>query len=611
MGNKRKTLLIAMIALLACVTLLVAACNKDGNETPPGGDAGYDGPYAIRLTAIGSTTIKAGQTVQLRSSVTGTTNKDVVYTSSDASIASVDDKGLVTGLKAGKVSITAALVIEPACKTSITITVEEAVAPSAISISEADAVQWAGQTLQLDADVTPEDAYAIIDWSSDNDDVASVDENGLVTFKTEGTVTVTAASAMNSAVSDSVTFTVKRGFFRNDLGSPYWDISAQADDDNPRVSLEIDADKAGYHSLYVANVSGTRYYAEGYFEIKEQVTAWAWQGIGIGSGLSDTSTRYGLFSPRVEGQGNDWNKFIVKDLPNETWPAITTRSQIWGENGLNDVNWQTGKVKFGLLRDENKYYYLVNDRLMYVDESTVYEDIATMPIFVAVDVKADITGYSVITDDAELDRMLAQPEFQQKLYASNDEIVEISEDGVYTFKTDSVQSKDNKAKSIGDNAKLVGDFEVEFDIESMQTNAAHNTAFTGLSVNFSRYESADTVETFIFGTSANQSGATGVAGMYSWNYQKSFDDPAAPYYWLESTSAVGNPGGKHHIKVTRTIENNIATFKMFIDGNEVVFDKANNQWAEMTSKYTGAYVLWIAGEYASGQISNLQIKSGL
>ena len=91
----------------------------------------------------------------------------------------------------------------------------------------------------------------------------------------------------------------------------------------------------------------------------------------------------------------------------------------------------------------------------------------------------------------------------------------------------------------------------------------------------------------------------------------SFENPAAPYYWLESTSAVENPSGKHHIKVTRTIVDNIATFRMFIDGTEVVFDKLNNQWATMTSKYTGAYILWIAGEYASGQISNLQIRSGL
>ena len=610
MGNKRKSIAIVAVAVLLCFCLLFAACNKEETtqETP---DTGYDGPYAIRLTAIGSTTIKAGSTVQLRSSVTGTTSKDVTYASDNTAVATVDDRGLVTGVSAGEATITASLVIEPRCQATMKITVEQAAAPTAVTISAADELQWVGQTLQLTASVTPEDAYALVEWSSDNDEVASVDETGLVTFNSEGTITVTAASAMDGAVKDTVVFDVKKGFFRGDLGSPYWDISAQRDDENAHVTLDIDASQAGYHSLYLSDVSATRYYVEGYFEITEQVTAWAWQGVGIGSGLSETSTRYGLFSPRVEGQGNDYNKFIVKDLPNEIWPAITTRSQIWGENGLNNVDWQSGKVKFGLLRDNNDYYYLVNDTLMYMDSSTVYDGIATMPIFVAVDVCAEVTGYSVVTDDEELDAMLASPTFSQLLYASNSEIVEIGEDGSYTFKTSSVQSKDNKAKSIGDTTMLVGDFEVEFDISGLACNAGHTSAFTGISLNLSRYESADNVETFIFGTSANQQGAQGIAGMYSWNYQRAFEDPAAPYYWLESTKAVADPSATHHIKVTRTIVDNVATFRMFIDGEEVVFDKLNNQWAEMTSKYTGAYTLWIAGEYASGQVTNLQIRSGL
>lgn len=608
MGNKRKSLVIVVMAVLLCLSMVLAACD-DGNQLTPGTPA-YDGPYEIRITAIGSTIIRAGSTVQLRSSVTGTTNKDVTYSSSDESIATVSDRGVVTGLKAGEVTITVSLVIEPLCRATIDITVEQAVTPTSITIDSVDAVQWAGQTLQLNATVTPDEAYAIVNWTSDNEDVATVDENGLVTFIEEGEVGITATSAMDATVSDNVIFRVKRGFFRNDLGSPYWDISTQADDENPHVTISIDESQAGYHSLYLSNVSGTRYYVEGYFEIKEQVTAWTWQGVGIGSGLSDTSTRYGMFSPRVEGQGNTYNKFIVKDLPNETWPAITTRSQIWGLNGLDNVDWENGKVKFGLLRDENTYYYLVNDVLMYVDKSTVYDGIATMPIFLAVDLNVEVTDYSVVTDDTALDNMLEEARFNQLLYATNSEIVDIT-DGTYTFRTNNVLSKDNAAKSIGDTAMLVGDFEVEFDINNMSCNSAHNTAFTGLSLNLTRYESADNVETFIFGTSANQEGAQGIAGMYSWNFQKSFDDPDAPYDWLESTTPVANPGGSHHIKVTRTIEDNIATFRMYIDGNEVVFDKLLYDWSTMTSRYTGAYTLWLAGEYAAGQITNLQIRSNL
>ena len=165
MGNKRKSLVIVVMAVLLCLSMVLAACD-DGNQQTPGTPA-YDGPYEIRITAIGSTTIRAGSTVQLRSSVTGTTNKDVTYSSSDESIATVSDRGVVTGLKAGEVTITVSLVIEPLCRATIDITVEQAVTPTSITIDSVDAVQWAGQTLQLNATVTPDEAYACLLYTSD------------------------------------------------------------------------------------------------------------------------------------------------------------------------------------------------------------------------------------------------------------------------------------------------------------------------------------------------------------------------------------------------------------------------------------------------------------
>ena len=63
--------------------------------------------------------------------------------------------------------------------------------------------------------------------------------------------------------------------------------------------------------------------------------------------------------------------------------------------------------------------------------------------------------------------------------------------------------------------------------------------------------------------------------------------------------------------VTRTIENNISTFKMFVDETEVNFDLKSSKFEGMTSKYTGAYILWIAGEYASGEVNNLTFKSAI
>ncbi len=602
---------------LVLVMGLMAACQDNGKETtqaPSVSTPAYEGSYSIRLTAIGSTTIKAGKTVQLRSSVTGgAASKDVTFESSDPSVATVSDKGLVTGISAGKVTITCTLVIEPACKQTIEITVEEAVKPTSLTIQNADSTDaWTEETLQLSVLITPEEASGLVTWESSDPEVATVSDNGLVSFLIPGQVTITATSQEDPSMSDSVTFTVKGGFFRSDLGSPYWDVTQQSEGENSQVKLNIDSTMLGYHSCYLADVLDTRYYVEGTFRVDAQISTWVWQGFGFGSGLSESSTRYFIFSPRVDGQGNDFNKFIVKDLPNETWPAITTRSQTWGENGLDNIDWQNQTVKIGMMRDENTYYYFINDQLMYVDDCTVYDGIPTMPILVSVDLPVTVTDYSVITDEAELDRMLADESFGTKFYASNTDLIEILDSQSFVFKTNTILGKLNRVKSLGDAAKLVGNFSVEFDVSDLLYNNSKD-CFTGMTLNLSRYDNADTVETFGIGKSSAQADATGLIARYaSWNYVLEMSDPNSNYYWLESSKTqVEDPSATHHIKLTRTIVNNIATFQMWVDGEEVDFDVKSSKYNDMTSKYTGAYLLWFGGEYASGQITNLQIQTNI
>lgn len=607
---KNKKVLASLIALLILICLPLIACNSTDN---PDETIDYDGPYAIKLTAIGSTTIKAGKTLQLRPSVTGTTQKDVIFKSGDETIATVNDKGLVTGIKEGTVTIECSLVIEPKCKKSVNITVEKAVVPTSIDIEGAENKnQWVGETLQLNAAIFPYEASGLVKWTSSDENIATISETGLVTFVGVGEVTVTVASSEKDDIKSSAVFNVKNGFFRSDLGSPMWNVQEQCSDTNPYISLDIDETQKGYHSCYLANVSATRYYVEATFKIKEQVSAWTWQGVGIGSGLSEAQTRYFMFSPRVEGQGNDHNKFIVKDLPNDSWAAITKRSQTWGENGLNDIDWRNSSIKIALLRDNNRYYYLINDKLMYVDETTIYDEIPTIPIIVAVDVCTDVTNYSVITDEDVLDEKLSSSTYQQSFYSCNEDIVDFESNAKFTFKSDSVLSKDNKVKSIGDSSKLVGDFEIEFDVTGLSFNNAHE-GFSGITINLSRYEDADKAESFIVGKSLREGSPEGsVAGFYSWDQTKSFEDESAWTSWLETSSAVfSDPNATHHIKLTRTISDNKATFRLFVDGAEVNMDNKSSPFFDMTSNYTGAYILWIAGEYAACQVTDFTFSSNI
>ena len=615
----RKRLIAIVLSVCLCLTLCLSACDMGGGKS--GGDSAadstatstYQGDYDIRLTAIGSTTIKAGKTVQIRASITGTADKDVTFTSDNESVATVSATGLVTGIAQGETLIWCSLNIEPNCKKSIKVTIENAVVPEALTIKGADSdVQWVGESAQLSVEVTPAEASGLVTWDSSDKAVATVSESGLVEFLTQGTVTITAVSNEKSDVTVSKTFTVKAGVFRSDLGSPYWDISDQCADINPNVELNIDRDKLGYHSCYFANALSTRYYVEVTFTIKEQISTWVWQGIGLGSGLSETSTRYFIFSPRVEGQGNDFNKFIVKDLPNETWPAITTRSQTWGENGLNNIDWKNSPVKIGMLRDGNTYYYLITDKLMYVDENTVYDDVPTMPILISVDIPVIVKNYTVLLDNNAIDAQLTGEQFKKSFFASDPERVEYESDNKFIFKSTNILSKDHKVRSLGDKAKVVGSFEIEFDVTDLTCNKAHTAGMSGITLNLSRYDSADTVETFMVGSSVEQQSMGFNARYLSWNYTMSMDNANAPYFWSESSASVfDNAAVTHHVKVTRTVADNMSTFRMWVDGNEVTFDVLSSKYNTMTSRYTGAYTIWVGGEYASCEVTNFTFKSNM
>ena len=65
-----------------------------------------------------------------------------------------------------------------------------------MTLSQTSAKLLFGETLTLTATVAPANATnKRVTWSSSNEDVATVDENGVVTAKTEGTATITATTA--------------------------------------------------------------------------------------------------------------------------------------------------------------------------------------------------------------------------------------------------------------------------------------------------------------------------------------------------------------------------------------------------------------------------------
>lgn len=141
--------------------------------------------------------LKAGENGQLTATVTpeNAANKKVTWSTSDAAVAAVDENGLVAALAEGTAIIT--VTTEDGNHTaSCEVTVEKAEEPvvpvTGVSLDKETMTLKAGENGQLTATVEPADAAnQKVIWSTSDESVAAVDENGLVTALAAGKATVT------------------------------------------------------------------------------------------------------------------------------------------------------------------------------------------------------------------------------------------------------------------------------------------------------------------------------------------------------------------------------------------------------------------------------------
>ena len=139
--------------------------------------------------------VTKGETAQLTLTIKPDNypNKDVTWSSSNDATATVDKNGLVTTHEVGTVTIKATLKADPAISSSVTIVVNP-IKVSKITVNGYDKEYLVkDDTVILTTTVEPSDAAnKSIVWSSSNEEVATVDQNGKVTAVGQGTVSIKA-----------------------------------------------------------------------------------------------------------------------------------------------------------------------------------------------------------------------------------------------------------------------------------------------------------------------------------------------------------------------------------------------------------------------------------
>jgi len=135
------------------------------------------------------------------------TNKKVRYSSSSSAIATIKD-GKVTGISAGTATITVTADADKAVKKEFTVTVKPngdeppvEILPEEITINGKSEVEE-GKSIALTVTAKPDGASNDVTWTSSDSTIASVDENGVVTGKKIGTVTITATTVEGNNLDD-------------------------------------------------------------------------------------------------------------------------------------------------------------------------------------------------------------------------------------------------------------------------------------------------------------------------------------------------------------------------------------------------------------------------
>ncbi|MBI6871882.1 Ig-like domain-containing protein [Clostridium aciditolerans] len=291
------------------------------------------------------------------------------WTSDDENIAKVDKNGKVTGLKEGTANITATTQYTKqtaVCKITVAGSkTEEPTKPEikveSIALDKSAAKISEGETLQLNATVTPDNAAnKKMTWISNNQEVAKIDDNGKVIALKEGTANITVTSE-DGGKTASCNITVEKN--KPEVPKGYANlINALIDGISPKISISdwaaLELNKAGKEvpKDYLTKLEETVKTNKGVFS---QATDYERTVLGI-LGAGGNPTNFGGYNlvekiynnAKMESQGVNAYIFglIALDSANFKIPenAKWTREKLIQailDSKTNDGGWSFGGTK--------------------------------------------------------------------------------------------------------------------------------------------------------------------------------------------------------------------------------------------------------------------------
>lgn len=204
-----KTTILRLTAIILLGVFSLSSCDDD-TETAEQTNLTINLNKENAIVEIGSTiSLVAGF------SPSDAPNKAHTWTSENPQIATVDETGKVKGISIGTTRITATALANNATATCTVEVVDKIIAVTSVTLNSKEDTISVGSTTSLTATILPTTATdQNVVWTSSNNAVATVNENGLVKGLSVGSANITASVGGKSGVC-AVTVTEKSVDFSN------------------------------------------------------------------------------------------------------------------------------------------------------------------------------------------------------------------------------------------------------------------------------------------------------------------------------------------------------------------------------------------------------------
>jgi uncharacterized protein YjdB len=305
-------------------------------------------------------------------SPSNTSDKTLLWTSSNESVATVSKNGTVTPLYPGQVTITATAKDFPNVLASTDFTVVQPA--QKIEMSESKLNILVQETDQLTYVISPDyTTNKAVVWSSSRPEVASVDQNGLVSAHKRGTATITAACQDGSKKTAKATVNVIQPLYGMALDKDEFRVGLGETGTVTAILDPLDASNNKVHwfssDANIARVSGS--------SIKASVTGIAW-----GDAEITAITDEGEYTDKAVVHVGNYNKaldvaalsLIPRDGGGYT-PFIQLKN--WSNMNITSVNFiiQGFDINNALLYMGNSHAYVYGQYLQDLAPGWVTESV--------------------------------------------------------------------------------------------------------------------------------------------------------------------------------------------------------------------------------------------